>query len=267
MFLKRALLILCSLSCLESNFGWGFCPIGVTQTFNVAQSKATALGALPDQQEPQPQQWGTTNTHDNDDDDVDSVFGRRDALRKSVLLAASFGAALSSGPSTAHAAGKALSEEYRQGTAALGDIDDNGPLPREAYKKLDGGLVYANMRVGGGKEAVEGSKCNVQWVLRKSNGYFVDSSQVSDSVPFIFAIGDGTAIKGVNDGMLGMKEGGTRRLIIPVNMAFVDGVEDGKPGPLPVGFGPRQQMRRVMGVRKDVPGEYIYLEVQLTKVR
>ena len=51
------------------------------------------------------------------------------------------------------------------------------------------------------------------------------------------------------------------------SMVAVEGLEDGKPGPLPAGFGPRQQMRRVMGIRKDVPGEYIFLEVQLTKVR
>ena len=64
-----------------------------------------------------------------------------------------------------------------------------------------------------------------------------------------------------------MKVGGTRRLLIPVEKGYVEGLEDGKPGPLPVGFGPRQQMRRVQGLRKDVPGEYIFLEVQLTKVR
>ena len=29
----------------------------------------------------------------------------------------------------------------------------------------------------------------------------------------------------------------------------------------------RQQMRRVQTARKDVPGEYIFLEVQLTRVR
>ena len=29
----------------------------------------------------------------------------------------------------------------------------------------------------------------------------------------------------------------------------------------------RQQMRRVQQVRKDVPGEYIFLEVQVTRVR
>ena len=162
---------------------------------------------------------------------------------------------------------KALSEEYRQGTAALADMDDQAPVPREAYKKLPSGVIYADLRPGNGEEVKEGSRVNLQWVLRKSNGYFVDSSEVNGSVPFIFTVGDGSAIKGVDEGMRGMKAGGVRRLLIPPSLAYVDGLEDGKPGPLPVGFGPRQQMRRVQNVRKDVPGEYIYLEVQVTRVR
>jgi FKBP-type peptidyl-prolyl cis-trans isomerase 2 len=77
-------------------------------------------------------------------------------------------------------------------------------------------------------------------VLRKSNGYFVDSSQVAyDGVPFIFTVGDGTAIAGVDEGVRGMASGGVRRLLIPPSLAYVDGLDDGKPGPMPVGFGPR----------------------------
>jgi hypothetical protein len=49
-----------------------------------------------------------------------------------------------------------------------------------------------------------GSKVNIRWVLRKSNGYFVDSSRTNDSV---------------------------------------------------------------QRIRKDVPGEYIYMETQLTRLR
>ena len=64
-----------------------------------------------------------------------------------------------------------------------------------------------------------------------------------------------------------MRVGGTRRILIPPSLAWVQGIDDGKPGPLPAGFGPRQQMRRVMTLRADVPGEYIFLEVQVTKVR
>lgn len=147
-------------------------------------------------------------------------------------------------------------------------MDSDAPVPREAYKKLPSGTIYADLRSGPGPEVVkEGSRVNLQWVLRKSNGYFVDSSERNDGVPFIFSVGDGSAIVGVDEGIRGMKLGGVRRLLIPPSLAYVEGLEDGKPGPLPYGFGPRQQMRRVQNIRKDVPGEYVFLEVQVTRVR
>jgi FKBP-type peptidyl-prolyl cis-trans isomerase len=170
-------------------------------------------------------------------------------------------------PCSAFGLSKDLKEEYRQGTAVLSEMDSDAPVPREAYRKLDSGVVYADIRQGSGAEVKQGSKVNLQWILRKSNGYFVDSSERNQSVPFIFTVGDGNAIAGVDEGLRGMKEGGVRRLLIPPSLAYVEGLEDGKPGPLPNGYGPRQQMRRVQGVRKDVPGEYLYLEVQATRVR
>ena len=209
--------------------------------------------------------------------ELDATPSRRDVLSSvsSVLLGVTLLSTAVASPAQAKVEGyappsksKALGEEYRQGTAALADMDEMAPVPREAYKKLPSGVTIADLRVGTGEEAKVGSKCNIQWVLRKSNGYFVDSSDVSGGVPFIFTVGEkGGAIEGVDEGIRGMRVGGTRRLLIPVEKGYVEGLEDGKPGPLPVGFGPRQQMRRVQGLRKDVPGEYIFLEVQLTKVR
>jgi hypothetical protein len=199
--------------------------------------------------------------------EVSSSRQDHDGERRSVISGLVGVGILSILSPSASAANKALSEEYRQGTAALAEMEDQAPVPREAYKKLSSGVVYADLRPGNGEEVKAGSKVNLQWVLRKSNGYFVDSSEVNGSVPFIFAVGDGTAIQGVDEGIRGMKAGGVRRLLIPPSLAFVEGLEDGKPGPLPVGFGPRQQMRRVMSVRKDVPGEYVFLEVQATRVR
>ena len=209
--------------------------------------------------------------------ELDATSNRRDVLSSvsSGLLGATLLSTAAASPAQAKVEGyappsksKALGEEYRQGTAALADMDEMAPVPREAYKKLPSGVTIADLRVGTGEEAKVGSKFNIQWVLRKSNGYFVDSSDVSGGVPFIFTVGEkGGAIEGVDEGIRGMRVGGTRRLLIPVEKGYVEGLEDGKPGPLPVGFGPRQQMRRVQGLRKDVPGEYIFLEVQLTKVR
>jgi len=203
--------------------------------------------------------------------------GERILLRRSFLSAVgAFSTVplgtilLLSSPALAAPPTKALGEEYRQGTAALSEMDSQAPVPREAYKKLDSGVIYADVRQGsaeGGGVAGPGSRVNLQWVLRKSNGYFVDSSERNGSVPFIFNVGDGTAIQGLDEAVRGMKVGGVRRVLIPPSLAYVQGLEDGKPGPLPYGFGPRQQMRRVQEVRKDVPGEYVYLEVQLTRMR
>jgi len=182
---------------------------------------------------------------------------RRHILETTIHAAAAATAAAIALPSIANADG-------------FGGMDEMAPVPREAYKKLPCGVTYADLRVGTGDAAEAGKKVNVQWVLRKSNGYFVDSSEVAGGVPFIFTIGDkGAAIEGVDEGLRGMKAGGTRRLLIPPRLAYVEGLVDGKPGPLPAGFGPRTQMKRVQqaAARTDVPGEFIFLEVQMTKVR
>ncbi len=162
---------------------------------------------------------------------------------------------------------KAMPEEYMQGTLTLQQSAESEIIPREAYKKLPSGVVYADVRVGSGRVVGESSRVNLQWILRKGNGYFVDSSEVQGGVPFIMNVKKGDAIQCIDEGVIGMKQGGVRRLICPVNTAYVGGVDDGNPGPLPAGFGPRQQIRRVQGVRKDVPGEFIYLEVQATRVQ
>jgi hypothetical protein len=151
------------------------------------------------------------------------------------------------------------------GTAVLSDME--AVVPSSAYKKLSSGVIYADLRQGKGDEIIDGSRVNMQWVLRKSNGYFVDSSEVQNGVPFIFTVGDKTAIVGLDEGVKGMRQSGTRRILIPPSLAYAKGLDDGCPGPLPAGYGPRQQMRRVQQARLDVPGEYVYLEVQVTRVR
>eukprot|EP00956_Cyclotella_meneghiniana_P001525 scaffold1717_cov62-Cyclotella_meneghiniana.AAC.6 len=205
----------------------------------------------------------------------DEVFvsDRREAIGKIISIATlainlTPAQALVEGNPAPTKAKKSLGEEYRQGTAALADTQEAEVLPRDAYNKLPSGVIYADISQGSGEIVKEGSRVNLQWVLRRSNGYFVDSSAVSDSVPFIFTVGDPKgAIAGLDEGIRGMKSGGTRRILIPPKLAYVDGVEEGLPGPIPAGFGPRQQMRRVMQVRRDVPGEYIFLEVKLTRVK
>ena len=73
---------------------------------------------------------------------------------------------------------------------ALADTEEAEVLPREAYKKLSSGVIYVDIAVGNGKSVKEGSRVNLQWVLRKSNGYFVGIAPLCRSLPFIFTVGD-----------------------------------------------------------------------------
>ena len=85
-----------------------------------------------------------------------------DGARRSILSGAMGMGALLAVSAPTVAADKSLSEEYRQGTAALADMDDQAPVPREAYKKLPSSLIYADVRPGNGEEVKEGSRVNLQ---------------------------------------------------------------------------------------------------------
>lgn len=134
---------------------------------------------------------------------------------------------------------------------------------------LPSGVTYEDLRPGTGDIIAEGKRVNIQWVLKRSNGYYVDSSERNDGIPFIFTVGGTTpkAIAGLDEGIRGMRVNGIRRIIIPPELSYVEGVEDDKPGPVPVGFGPKQRIRRVMELLQDVPGESILLDVKATRVQ
>lgn len=147
---------------------------------------------------------------------------------------------------------------------------ENAPVRSEQTGpvKLASGVSYEDLRPGSGEVVEESKRVNIQWVLKRSNGYLVDSSERNEGVPFIFTVGDPKgAIAGLDEGIRGMKVGGIRRIIIPPELAYVDGVEDGKPGPVPSGFGPKQRIRRVMILLKDIPGESLLLDVKATRVQ
>lgn len=148
--------------------------------------------------------------------------------------------------------------------AATRDIlaDRNGESQQQKTVTLPSGVKYYDEVIGDGLEATEGRSVQFQWVLRRSNGYFVDSSANYGSEPFVYKVGNlKKTIKGVDEGIRGMKVNGIRRMAIPPSLAFVEGVEDGKPGPLPSDFGPKRQIL----TRSD--REVWYFEIKLTKVK
>jgi len=85
--------------------------------------------------------------------------------------------------------------------------------------KLDTGLQYKDLVVGTGQEAKTGIMVSVHYTGWLTDGTKFDSS-VDRGQPFDFSIGAGNVIKGWDDGVVGMKIGGYRILVIPPNMAY-----------------------------------------------
>ncbi len=104
------------------------------------------------------------------------------------------------------------------------------PQSAHAYKEhastMDAQFQKIDREVGTGEEAIVGSTVNVHytgWLFDASaedfKGQKFDSSHDRNSV-FSFLLGSGRVIKGWDQGVMGMKVGGHRTLIIPPYMAY-----------------------------------------------
>ena len=86
------------------------------------------------------------------------------------------------------------------------------------------GLQYEDVTVGEGAEAKAGANVTVHYTgwLQKpdgSAGTKFDSSKDRNQ-PFKFPLGGGRVIRGWDEGVQGMKIGGSRRLIIPSALGY-----------------------------------------------
>ena len=80
-------------------------------------------------------------------------------------------------------------------------------------------LKIEDIVVGNGKEAKKGSKVTVNYVGTLTDGTKFDSSYDRNE-PFSFTLGEGSVIPGWDEGLIGMKEGGKRKLTIPPDLAY-----------------------------------------------
>jgi len=92
-----------------------------------------------------------------------------------------------------------------------------------AFTTTASGLQFEDTVVGTGAEAKPGRNVTVHytgWLYENGEqGAKFDSSKDRDE-PFIFSLGAGMVIKGWDEGVQGMKEGGQRTLIIPANLGY-----------------------------------------------
>jgi len=81
------------------------------------------------------------------------------------------------------------------------------------------GLKYVDEVVGTGESPSPGKFVRVHYTGRLENGTKFDSS-VDRGQPFEFPIGVGRVIKGWDEGVMTMKVGGKRKLIIPPDLGY-----------------------------------------------
>lgn len=81
------------------------------------------------------------------------------------------------------------------------------------------GLKVEDIVIGTGQEAVTGSNLTVNYRGTLLNGAQFDSSY-DRGQPFTFVVGAGQVIAGWDQGLVGMKVGGKRRLTIPPELGY-----------------------------------------------
>jgi FKBP-type peptidyl-prolyl cis-trans isomerase len=79
-------------------------------------------------------------------------------------------------------------------------------------------LVVQDVSVGTGDVAVNGDTVSVNYTGKLANGTVFDTSV--GKTPIQFVLGSGRVIAGWDQGLLGMKVGGKRILIIPPTLAY-----------------------------------------------
>jgi FKBP-type peptidyl-prolyl cis-trans isomerase FkpA len=95
-------------------------------------------------------------------------------------------------------------------------------------------LEVEDVVAGSGRQANTGDTVHVQYTGTLTNGKKFDSSYDHGGDPFKFTLGKGEVIKGWDQGVVGMKVGGKRRLRIPSDLGYG---EKGSPPNIPAGAG------------------------------
>jgi len=83
------------------------------------------------------------------------------------------------------------------------------------------GLGYVDLVEGTGARPKTGDTVSVHYTGWLKSGQKFDSS-VDRGTPFEFPVGKGRVIKGWDEGVISMKVGGKRKLIIPADLAYGD---------------------------------------------
>src|SRR5438874_13697101 len=108
---------------------------------------------------------------------------------------------------------------FLAGMAGCGATSTTGPSSTAPFSQVD-------LRLGDGAEAASGNSLTVNytgWIYDPSKpdlkGLQFDTS-ANSTTPFTFTLGIQAVIQGWDKGLVGMKVGGIRKLVIPSSLAY-----------------------------------------------
>eukprot|EP00242_Pyramimonas_sp_CCMP2087_P011738 CAMPEP_0198201642 /NCGR_PEP_ID=MMETSP1445-20131203/4590_1 /TAXON_ID=36898 /ORGANISM="Pyramimonas sp., Strain CCMP2087" /LENGTH=201 /DNA_ID=CAMNT_0043872151 /DNA_START=419 /DNA_END=1024 /DNA_ORIENTATION=- len=143
------------------------------------------------------------------------------------------------------------------------------PISKAETLTSASGVKYQIIKPGSGPTAKAGDYVTFDYVLRRSNGYFVYSTTGSGSgqqeptkfarnyqeEPVTLAVGKGVIIKGVDELLLGASAGERLRALVPPEVGYVNG----KLEPQPPSFGPRREL-------SSHSNQPLFFEIEVRKV-
>jgi FKBP-type peptidyl-prolyl cis-trans isomerase len=88
-----------------------------------------------------------------------------------------------------------------------------------ASTKTPSGLYIRDLSQGAGAELASGQTVGMRYVGSFADGRVFDSNPAPKPA-FSFRLGGGQVIKGWDEGLVGMKVGGKRQLVIPASLAY-----------------------------------------------
>ena len=110
------------------------------------------------------------------------------------------------------ASAASLPQEDKTGQSAPAE-----PVVKEIVTRS--GLKYVDLKVGGGDEARPTQVVDVHYTGWLSDGTKFESSRDANQ-PLTFRVGAGDVLKGWDEGVVGMKVGGKRRLVLPPELGY-----------------------------------------------
>lgn len=137
-----------------------------------------------------------------------------------VALALCLGPLAGCGGGEGASSGSAASTEPARPSAAAGGTAKTKPTVNLPKRTASNKVVYNDIEAGSGAEAKDGDRVTLNYVgVSFETGEEFDASW-DRGEPITFTLGAGEVIPGWDAGIVGMKKGGRRKLVVPPRYAY-----------------------------------------------